>query len=89
MILSTYDMKRVGPMINKTIDRAIVVATSAVTWIAAAVGVLQFVLAQDVVGDIPNAPQYIAQAIGFLTGAIAVIRRVTPVPSEARGVLPE
>ena len=73
---------------HQYIDKAHVVATSAVTYIATAVTVLQFVLTQDAVADIPIAVQYITQAISILAGAILVIRRVTPVPPAERGLLP-
>lgn len=73
-------------MINDVIDKARVVLTSAVTYITALTVLLQFVLTQDVVADIPNAAQYITQAIAFLGGVVAVIRRVTPVSRAERGL---
>ena len=75
-------------MIHQWIDKARVILSSAVTYITALTVVLQFVLTQEVVADIPNAAQYITQAIAFLGGVVLVIRRVTPVPSEERGLLP-
>jgi hypothetical protein len=74
------------------IDRARVVLTAAVTWITLATTVLTGVAAAVV----PNLPDpwgsqvagWVAAAVAFLTGVVNIIRRVTPVPREERGVLP-
>jgi len=74
---------------NEYIDRARVVLTSAVTWLIAAQLVIQYALTQDVVADIPLAVQVGGQAVAFIGNAILIIRRVTPVAPEERGILPQ
>jgi len=73
--------------INSIIDRARVVLTAAVTWISAAVVVVQFILANETVASVPEVAQYGSQAVAFLVGVIAIIRRVTPVAPEERGLV--
>ena len=73
--------------INTLITKAGVVARSAVTWIAAAVAVIQFALVQSPLADSPEIVQYGGQAVAFLLGVIAIIRRVTPVDPQDRGLL--
>ena len=72
--------------INSLITKAGVIAKAAVTYLVALTVLLQFILVQDVVAEIPNAAQYITQAIAFIGGVVAIIRRVTPVPAEERGL---
>jgi drug/metabolite transporter (DMT)-like permease len=72
---------------HEATDRARVVAKAAVTWIASVVAVLQYVLTQDVLMDYPTVVQYIGQAVALLGGVIAVIRRVTPVSKDERGIM--
>lgn len=73
--------------INGLIDRARVIATAAVTYILLAVSAIQAVLA-TVGDDIPEVAEYGGQAVAFLLGAVAIIRRVTPVRADDRGILP-
>ncbi len=68
-------------------ERVVVIAKSLVTWVLALVAVLQYALTQDVVIDTPELADLIGQVLAFLTGAIAIIRQVTPVPKSQRGVL--
>ncbi|NNF68422.1 MAG: hypothetical protein HKN01_01510 [Acidimicrobiia bacterium] len=74
-------------LLDQFIERAQVVLGSAVTWIAATVAVLQFVLTQDVVLATPELADWIGQAITTLLGVLAVIRRVSPVPVSQRGLV--
>lgn len=69
------------------LDRAAVVMRSAVTYIVLAMSVVQTVILA-VGDDIPEVAQYGAHVLAFLGGVVAVIRRVTPVDAEDRGVLP-
>lgn len=75
--------------VNRLIDQARVILTAAVSWIIAAVAVLQFVLTQDVIADYPVVAEWIGRAISLLGGVILVIRRVTPVAPAERGILPQ
>lgn len=68
-----------------------VVFTAAVTWITFAITFLT-VFSEELLGLLPetfqeDASTFIAQALVWLVGAISVIRRVTPVVPEERGVL--
>jgi RecA/RadA recombinase len=72
---------------NEYIDRARVLLTSAVTWLIAAQLVIQYALTQDVVAGIPLAAQVGGQVLAFIANAILIIRRVTPVAPEERGIL--
>ena len=71
----------------KMIDKTRVVAKASVTWIATVVAVLQYILTQDVIMQYPIVVQYGGQAVSFLCGIIAIIRRVTPVAREDRSVM--
>jgi hypothetical protein len=73
--------------INSFIDRARVILTSAVTWISAAIVVIQFALTTEPLSSIPEVAQYGGHVVAFLAGVIAIIRRVTPVPAEDKGLL--
>lgn len=68
------------------IERVQTVLSSAVTWIAAIVAVLQYAMTQDIIMNTPEVADYIGQAITALLGVIAIIRRVTPVPPSQRGL---
>ena len=72
---------------HEATDRTQVVAKAAVTWITAVVAVLQYVLTQDVILDYPVVVQYIGQGVTLLGGIIAIIRRVTPVDKDDRGIM--
>ena len=71
----------------KMIDKSRVVAKASVTWIATVVAVLQYILTQDVILQYPAVVQYGGQAVAFLCGIIAIIRRVTPVSREDRSIM--
>ena len=61
------------------------IASSSVTWLTFAAFVAQAVI--DELGD--DFPQYIepaGRAVAVLLGAVAIIRRVTPVPPDERGL---
>lgn len=78
--------------IHAFIDRARVVLTQAVTYIAAVSATL-VLIAQNVVPELPEpigstVGTWVATAIAFLGGVVGIIRRVTPVPREERGILP-
>lgn len=75
-------------LLDAIIRRAGVVASSAVTWIALAVAGLHFLLTQDVIAETPDLADWITQAASLLGGVLLVIRRVTPVEPEERGLLP-
>ena len=66
--------------------RAQTVATAAVTWLTVAAVVVQAIVA-EVGGDWPMVAEYGARALVVIGTATAIIRRVTPVPAESRGVL--
>ena len=72
---------------NEYIDKARVVLTAAVTWITAAMLVIQFAITQEPLASIPEVAQYGAHALAFLANVILIIRRVTPVPAEDKGLL--
>jgi len=67
--------------------RAQTVATAAVTWLTVAAVVIQAVVG-EVGGDWPWIAEYGTRALVVIGTATAVIRRVTPVDSADRGVLP-
>ena len=64
-------------------DRVKVFLTAAPTYLVALTAALT-VLADQ----LPNAPQWIATVVVWITTAVLIIRRVTPVPVEDRGLLP-
>lgn len=78
--------------VQKFIDRARVVLTAAVTYIMLATGIITTAAATLVPAlPEPYGSQVAAGAaavVTFLTGVVAIIRRVTPVEREERGVLP-
>jgi len=71
--------------VHGLIDRAKVILTSAVTWITVVVSAIQVLI----VSLDPASPlaQVLAQAVTILVGVVAVIRRVTPVDKDARGLV--
>lgn len=73
--------------LNALVDRLEVIATSIVTWIGTAIIVLNLLLTQDWVLEIDGASQVIGQLITFLGGFVLLIRRVTPVDKDDRGLL--
>lgn len=70
-----------------TVQRARVIATSAVTWLIVAQLAGQAIV--DEFGDTLPAPwlELVGRAVVLLAGVVAVIRRVTPVMAEDRGLL--
>jgi hypothetical protein len=65
-------------------DRLNVLRRSAVTYLTAL-----SVLLVSVSGELPDDwQQYAARAVVFLGSAVAIIRRVSPVPPSERGLLP-
>lgn len=78
--------------INGILDRVQVILSAAVTYIILATTVITSALAFA----LPYLPENLAAqvagvgatVVAFLTGVAQVIRRVTPVPAEERGVLP-
>lgn len=77
--------------INGLIDRARVVLTSVVT-IATAVGIALTTVvipaAADAYGADSTVVEVLAQAGVVLASIVTIIRRVTPVPADQRGLLP-
>ena len=81
-------LRRVGGWVTDVhglIDRAEVILTSAVTWITVVVSAIQVLI----VSLDPASPlaQVLAQAVTILVGVVAVIRRVTPVDKNDRGLV--
>ena len=70
--------------INALITRAGVLLGSAVTYITLAMGVITAVVTQL---DIPQATEVGGVALTFLAGVIVIIRRVSPVAPNERGML--
>jgi hypothetical protein len=68
------------------IDRLKVIGSAAVTWLIATTVIVQTIVYE--LGDTwPVVAEAGAQILVVLAGAISVIRRVTPVDAEDRGVL--
>lgn len=68
-----------------------VIASSAVTWLTFAVVVLTM-FSEEIAALLPaesDVTTWIATAVVWLSAAIAIIRRVTPVIPEERGILPQ
>lgn len=70
---------------NDLTERAKVILKAAVAWLLVAQVILQTIIVQV---DIPVVAQYGGQALTLIAGAVLIIRRVTPVPSDERGILP-
>lgn len=73
------------------INRAAVILTAAVTYISALSAGL--IVAANQIADV--APEgshdvvaWLVRGVAWLTAAVTIIRRVTPVPAAERGVLP-
>lgn len=68
-----------------------VIASSAVTWLTFAVMALTM-FSEEIAAVLPtdtDVTAWIAKAVVWLGAAIAIIRRVTPVIPEERGILPQ
>ena len=76
---------KVSYQMQDFIERAKVIAMAAVSWLIVIQVALQTVLVEV---DITMVAQYGGQALALIGGVILVIRRVTPVESGERGVLP-
>ena len=74
--------------LTRIIDWLKVVLRAAPTWIALALAVLTLVLTQLEAEGLTEAARWVALAIGWLTAAGNIVRRVTPVAANERGVLP-
>lgn len=74
------------------VERIKVVAGAAVTWLVAA-SVMITIFSEEIGGLLNNDTaaafaSWATTAVGWLGAAVAIIRRVTPVLPEERGVLP-
>jgi len=69
--------------LNGLLDRARTLAGALVTYLTIAVGVVTYIVANV---DVPIVGEYGATAIAILVGAIAIVRRVTPVAANDRGL---
>lgn len=72
--------------------RVRVVLTAAVTWLTAIAAVVPFI-ADDIAAQLPEGAaeqvtKYALLAVAWLGAAVSIIRRVTPVLPQERGVLP-
>ncbi len=74
-------------VVNGTISRIGVLLRAVVAWLLVALVVVQTIIV-EIGPDIPAVAQYGGQAVALIIGLIAVVRRVTPVPKESRGILP-
>ena len=71
------------------IDRVKVIAKTAVTWLVFA-SVLLTAIAGELGELLPGNPEvstFIMRVVAWLTAAVTIIRRVTPVAPDERGVL--
>jgi len=71
------------------IDRVKVIARTAVTWLVFA-SVLLTAIAGELADLLPGNPEvttFIMRVVAWITAAITIIRRVTPVAPDERGVL--
>lgn len=85
-------LTRIAGFLKEVGERAKVVATALVTWLVVLVAALQVVI--DEIAPLLPAPwdqkvtSWLLSAISVVSVAILIIRRVTPVPPEERGILP-
>jgi hypothetical protein len=73
----------------KVLERAKVLATHLLTWLLVLQTALTAVVASGQLDQFPELLRYLALVLGIIGTAIVVIRRVTPVPKEQRGLLPK
>lgn len=75
----------------KLLDRAVVLASSVVTYVLAAVAGITFA-ADELAAAAPEgaetAASWLLLVATWLTGAVAVVRRVSQVAKDQRGLLP-
>lgn len=85
-------LTRIAGFLKEVGERAKVVATALVTWLVVLVAALQVVI--DEIAPLLPAPwdqkvtAWLLSAISVVSVAILIIRRVTQVPPEERGILP-
>jgi hypothetical protein len=70
--------------VHAFLDRVAVLAKTAVTYLVIASGIVTTILATV---DIPVVTQWGGVALTWIAAAISIIRRVTPVPAEERGLV--
>lgn len=85
-------MTKMVDQIGKTVDRVVVILTAAPTYIIAA-GAVVSAASGEIVRVLPDdlgvpVVRWTLAIVAVLTSAIAVLRRVTSVIKEARGLLP-
>ncbi len=71
---------------NDLLNRSRTILTSSVWYLLAAQVIVQSAIT-EFGDDIPAVAQYGGQVVALLIGAVAVIRRVTPVSAEGRGLI--
>ena len=79
--------------IKAFIERAVVVLSAAVTWLVLAAAVIT-AFAGEIAPLLPTPwserlSAWTLSAVAIIGAAIAIIRRVTPVAAEERGILPQ
>lgn len=74
---------------KKAIKMVRVVAGHLLTWLLIAQTILTAAIASGNLDQFPEIMRWCALAVGVIGSAIAVIRRVTPVPKDERGLLPK
>lgn len=76
---------------TETLARVRVVATSAVTWLQVVAAVL-VIAAEEIAKAVPeisdDVTTVVVRVVAVLGAAVAIIRRVTPVLPDERGLLP-
>lgn len=75
--------------IKKAVKRARVIASHLLTWLLIAQTVLTAAVASGNLDQFPEILRWCVVTLGAIGTAITVIRRVTPVPKEQRGLLPK
>lgn len=83
---------RAQEVVDAALVRARVIAASVVTWLTLAAALAPFVASRiaEVAPDgvATTVTRWAITLVAVLNAAIAIIRRVTPVPAEYRGVVP-
>lgn len=78
-------------MLNKLIDRAVVLSKTAVTY-AVALAVALSAAADEIAVAAPEGGEdvtaWIVRAVAWIGAAVTIVRRVTPVAEAQRGLLP-
>jgi len=73
-------------------DRVRVVLSSVVTWLTLASAAV-LIFSEEIAAVLPEGPaadlgEWALRVVAWLGAAVAIIRRVTPVPESERGLLP-